>query len=317
MVTVDFLKGKKIGVLLGGTSAEREISLKTGEAVLTSLKRQGFAAVRIDVDQAVAEVVRKEKIDLAFIALHGPKGEDGTIQGLLEVLGVPYTGSGVLASALGMNKIFSRKIFQFHNLSVPPYVILHPGDHFSQISRTLGLPLVVKPSRQGSSVGVSIVRQEDQLSRAVGLAFRYDPEILVEKYIRGKEVHVGILGDQALGAIEILSNTSTSFYDYEAKYTPGMSRHIFPARLSQAVYQKSLDDALAAHRALGCSGYSRVDLIVDESGTPYILEINTLPGMTQTSLLPEIAQGVGIDFDTLVAKILVYALEAAQAGSQG
>ncbi len=300
------LKNKRIGVLMGGSSTEREISLKTGEAVLASIKRQGYAAVGIDVDEAVAETLRKEKIDLAFIALHGPKGEDGAIQGLLEILNIPYTGSGILASALGMNKIASRKVFLFHKLPVPEFMILRRGEDSSRISGAFDLPVVVKPSCQGSSVGVSIVRDKAELGGATNLAFKYDPEILVEKYIEGKEIHVGILGQQALGAIEVVSKTA--FYDYKAKYTPGMSTHIFPARLSKEIYQRSLDYALAAHQALGCSGYSRVDIIVDGQDIPYILEINTLPGMTQTSLLPEIARGVGIDFDALVHQILMLSI---------
>ncbi len=302
-VQMAVLKNKRIGVLMGGSSTEREISLKTGEAVLASLRRQGHTAVGIDVDEAVAEILRKEKIDLAFIALHGPKGEDGAIQGLLEILNIPYTGSGILASALGMNKIASRKVFLFHKLPVPEFIILRRGKDSSRISGAFDLPVVVKPSCQGSSVGVSIVRDKAELGEATNLAFKYDPEILVEKYIEGKEIHVGILGQQALGAIEVVSKTA--FYDYKAKYTPGMSAHIFPARLSKEIYQRSLDYALAAHQALGCSGYSRVDIIVDGQDIPYILEINTLPGMTQTSLLPEIARGVGIDFDALVHQILM------------
>jgi D-alanine-D-alanine ligase len=303
---MDILKGKKIGVLRGGASAEREISLRTGEAVLASLRRQGYITVGVNVDASVAEVIRKEKIDLAFIALHGPKGEDGAIQGLLEILNIPYTGSGILASALGMNKIASRKIFLFHKLPVPEFMILRRGDNPAGVLKRFELPVVAKPSCQGSSVGVSIVHEELKLAGAVELAFQYDSEILVERYIQGKEIHVGIVGHEALGAIEVVSKTA--FYDYEAKYTPGMSTHIFPARLSKDIYQKSLEYALAAHQALGCSGYSRVDMIVDQGGVPYILEINTLPGMAQTSLLPEIARGTGMDFDALIRRILELAL---------
>ena len=307
MVRMGVLKFKRIGVLMGGTSAEREISLKTGEAVLASLKRLGYIAVAIDVNDGVAETLKREKIDLAFIALHGPKGEDGAIQGLLEILRIPYTGSGILASALGMNKISSRKLFLFHKIPVPEFVVLRRGENYTAISKTFSYPVVVKPSSQGSSVGVSIVHQAQELPAAVDLAFGYDPEILVERYIPGKEIHVGILGDEALGAIEVLPRTS--FYDYEAKYTPGMSTHIFPARLSPEVYQKTLGCALAAHMALGCRGYSRVDIIVNGDGVPYVLELNTLPGMTQTSLLPEIARGVGMDFDGLINRIMELAVD--------
>jgi D-alanine-D-alanine ligase len=302
---------KKIGVLMGGLSAEREISLKTGETVLASLKAQGYSAVGIDVDEEIAGKIKKEKIDLAFIALHGPMGEDGAIQGLLEVLHVPYTGSGILASALGINKLASRKVFVFHKLAVPEFKALRRGEEATELGGPSGFPVVVKPNSQGSSFGVSIIQRPEDLSSAIEVAFKYDSEILIEKYIEGQEVHIGILGDKVLGAIEILP--STSFYDYEAKYTPGMSTHIFPARLSPEIYQKTLDHALVAHRALGCRGYSRVDMVVDKGGIPFILELNTLPGMTQTSLLPEIAREVGITFDVLIHQILALAMKAHRA----
>lgn len=300
--------GTRIGVLMGGLSAEREVSLKTGRAVLSSLERQGYEAVALDVDRRIAANLTRERIGLAFIALHGPLGEDGAIQGLLEILGIPYTGSGVMASALGMNKIASRKIFLYHRIPVPDFLVLSRGEPASDIPERLGLPLVVKPSCQGSSIGVSMVHRREAFDAALEAAFRLDRDILVEKLIEGKEVHVGILGERALGGIEILSETE--FYDYTAKYTPGMSKHIFPARLAPESYQKILGYALEAHRALGCRGYSRVDFLVDEKEDPYLLELNTLPGMTPTSLLPEIAQGAGLGFDNLVRRIMDLALEA-------
>ncbi len=299
---------KKIGVLMGGLSSEREVSLATGNAILKALQEKGYKAVAIDVNRDVAEVIRKSGIEIAFNGLHGKYGEDGAIQGLLEFSGIPYTGSGILASSVGMNKILSKLVFKAHGLLVGPYLVVH-AEKREQLSEALSImsfPLVVKPSSEGSSVGVSLVYQHDELAPAADLAFKYDHEILIEKYITGKEVQVGVLGDRALGAIEIVPKNV--FYDYEAKYKEGMSEHFFPARIPADVYQRVLQSGLDAHRALGCKGYSRVDFIIDAAGAPYILEVNTLPGMTATSLLPDIARGVGIPFPDLVEEILRLAL---------
>lgn len=303
------ITNKKIGVLMGGLSSEREVSLATGNAILKALQEKGYKAVAIDVNRDVAEVIRKSGIEIAFNGLHGKYGEDGAIQGLLEVSGIPYTGSGILASSVGMNKILSKLVFKAHGLLVGPYLAVH-AEKREQLSEALSImsfPLVVKPSSEGSSVGVSLVYRHDELAPAADLAFKYDREILIEKYITGKEVQVGVLGDRALGAIEIVPKNV--FYDYEAKYKEGMSEHFFPARVPAEVYQRVLQNGLDAHRALGCRGYSRVDFIVDAAGAPYILEVNTLPGMTATSLLPDIARGTGISFPDLVEEILRLALE--------
>jgi D-alanine-D-alanine ligase len=304
-----FLENKKIGVLLGGLSSEREVSLASGSAILAALKEKGHHAVAIDVGRDVAEKIHEQHIDAAFIALHGKFGEDGAVQGLLEIMGIPYTGSGVLASALGMNKTISKEVFRSRGLQVGSYKILYAGDaeNAATIVDQLTFPVVVKPHAEGSSVGVSLVFKKEDVAPAIDLAFKYGGEILIEKFIRGKEVQVGILGDRALGAIEIVPKRA--FYDYAAKYEKGMSDHFFPARIDAAAYRKTLESGLAAHRALGCRGYSRVDFIIDEEGTPYILEVNTLPGMTATSLLPEIAKGVGLSFPDLVEEILRLALE--------
>lgn len=302
------ITNKKIGVLMGGLSSEREVSLATGNAILKALQEKGYKAVAIDVNRDVAEVIRKSGIEIAFNGLHGKYGEDGAIQGLLEFSGIPYTGSGILASSVGMNKILSKLVFKAHGLLVGPYLVVH-AEKREQLSEALSImsfPLVVKPSSEGSSVGVSLVYRHDELAPAADLAFKYDREILVEKYITGKEVQVGILGDRALGAIEIVPKNI--FYDYEAKYKAGMSEHFFPARVPADVYQRVLQNGLDAHRALGCKGYSRVDFIIDAAGAPYILEVNTLPGMTATSLLPDIARGAGISFPDLVEEILRLAL---------
>lgn len=304
-MSTDEFKGKKIGVLLGGLSAEREVSLKTGAAVHNALVAKGYDAVAIDVDRQVASRLLAESIDLAFIALHGRFGEDGVIQGMLEMMEIPYTGSGVLASAVAMNKIFAKRMFAAAGLDIAPYKVLRRSDSPGAADIGFNLPVVVKPSQEGSSVGVSIVKEYAQILPALEDAFRYDEEILVEQFIKGREIQIGILDEQALGAIEIVPKKE--FYDFEAKYTPGMADHIFPAPLPDDLYRKALETGLQAHKALGCSGYSRVDLLVNEVGVCYVLEVNTLPGMTATSLLPEIAAGVGIPFGDLVEKILTTA----------
>jgi D-alanine-D-alanine ligase len=289
----------RVGVLMGGRSAEREVSLRSGAAVLAALGRKGIDAVGIDVDASVVERLGRERVTLAFIALHGRYGEDGTIQGLLEIVGIPYTGSGVLASALGMDKLVSRALFAAAGLPVPRYVLVAEP---TPRPLPFPFPVVVKPNSEGSSVGVNLVSGPAELPAALTDAFRYDHRVLIETYIAGKEVQVGILGDRALGAIEIRSKNA--FYDYAAKYTPGMSEHIFPATLPPDVMRRTLDVGLAAFRAIRAEGYGRVDCLVDESGTPYVLEVNTLPGLTETSLLPDIARGVGVSFDDLVATIV-------------
>ena len=300
---------KKIGVLLGGLSSEREVSIASGTAILKALHEKGYHAVTVDVGRDVAEKIHEQGIEAAFIALHGKFGEDGAIQGMLEVMGIPYTGSGILASALGMNKTVSKQVFRSQGLLVGPYEVIYAGsaDKAHSIVSQLRYPVVIKPHAEGSSVGVSLVFKNEEVTPAVELAFKYGDEILIEKFIKGKEVQVGILGSRALGAIEIVPKRT--FYDYAAKYEKGMSDHFFPARIPEADYQRTLEAGMAAHRAIGCRGYSRVDFIIDEGGVPHILEVNTLPGMTATSLLPEIAKGVGISFPDLVEEILRLALE--------
>ena len=299
---------KKIGVLMGGLSSEREVSLSTGKAILAALREKGYNAVAIDVGRDAGEQVRRAGIEIAFNGLHGKYGEDGAIQGLLEIAGIPYTGSGLLASAMGMNKIISKMVFKNHGLLVGPYLVVdtRKQEQLNEVPSIMAYPVVVKPSSEGSSVGVSLVYTHEELRPAADLAFQYDQEILVEKYIRGKEVQVGVLGDRALGAIEIVPKNV--FYDYESKYKPGMSDHFFPARIDKEAYEQVLEAGLQAHRALGCRGYSRADFIIDEGGAPYILEVNTLPGMTATSLLPDIARGTGISFPDLVEEILRLAI---------
>jgi D-alanine-D-alanine ligase len=300
---------KKIGVLLGGLSSERDVSLASGNAILKALREKGYHPVAVDVGRDAAEQIRKHGVELAFIALHGRFGEDGAIQGMLEVMGIPYTGSGILASALGMNKTVSKQVFRSQGLLVGPYEVVYSGDagKVASVLEQIKYPVVVKPHAEGSSVGVSLVFKKEDVAPAVDLAFKYGNEILIEKFIKGKEVQVGILGERALGAIEIVPKRA--FYDYAAKYEQGMSDHFFPARIPEETYERTLEAGLTAHRAIGCRGYSRVDFILDATGAPYILEVNTLPGMTATSLLPEIAKGAGISFPDLVEDIVRLAVE--------
>jgi D-alanine-D-alanine ligase len=297
------MKSKKIGVLYGGLSAEREVSLKSGAAVHQALVAQGYNAIAIDVGRDLADVLKREAIEAAFIALHGRYGEDGCVQGLLELLQIPYTGSGVLASALAMHKLYSKQAFAASGILTAPFRCFRAGETVALSGLPFGLPIVVKPVQEGSSVGVSIVKDEAQLAAAVEEAFRHDDEILVEQYVKGQEVQVGILDGAPIGAIEIVPKNE--FYDFEAKYTDGMAEHVFPARLEPSLYEKAQQVGLAAHRSLGCKGYSRVDLLVTEAGDCYVLEVNTLPGMTALSLLPEIAaKGAGLSFEALVSRII-------------
>ncbi|MGB9715288.1 MAG: D-alanine--D-alanine ligase [Thermodesulfovibrionales bacterium] len=300
------LTEKRIGVLMGGQSTEREVSLRSGKAVYNALKGLGYKVVGIDVDHNIYDVLRKKNIEIAFIALHGGFGENGAIQGMLEVMGIPYTGSGVLASALAMDKEASKKIFLYNKIPVPPFtVITRQSSLINQKSKTVikfPMPWVVKPTTEGSSIGVSIVREESQFNSAIKKAFRLSDRIIIEKYIKGKEVHIGILNGEVLGGVEV--KPSLEFYNYEAKYTAGKTEYILPPEISSKAYKKAKEVALKAHTSLGCKGATRVDLKIDGRGNPYVLEVNTIPGMTETSLLPKIAKEAGIDFPVLIEEIL-------------
>ena len=287
---------------MGGLSAEREVSLKSGAAVHKALLARGYNAVAVDVGRDLSARLAEEKIEVAFVCLHGRYGEDGAVQGLLELMGIPYTGSGVLASALAMDKVFAKKIFAASGLTITPYVVFRKGEIPDPSTLPFGLPVVVKPSREGSSVGVSIVKTAGDLPKALESAFSHDSEILIEKYVKGREIQVGILDEKGIGAIEIVPKNE--FYDFEAKYTDGMATHIMPAPLPKDQYDELLGLGERAHAALCCSGYSRVDFIVTEGKEAYLLEVNTLPGMTALSLLPEIAQHAGIGFEELVERII-------------
>jgi D-alanine-D-alanine ligase len=296
--------GKKVAVLYGGRSSEREVSLKTGAACAEALVSKGYAVELVDVDLDVAARLRALGIDVAFVALHGRYGEDGCVQGLLESMGIPYTGSGVLPSAMGMDKVVSKLVFREAGLALAPYRVfpaaraaaVAPGD------LPFGLPAVVKPACEGSSVGVHVVKEPGELPAALADAARFKGDVIVEQYLRGQEVNVAILDGTALGTVEMVP--SREFYDYVAKYTPGSTTYHVPARLSPEATARVCRDTETAYRALGCAGAARVDFIVAADGTPYILEVNTLPGMTGTSLVPKIAAGKGIPFPELCDRIL-------------
>ncbi|MDI6727487.1 MAG: D-alanine--D-alanine ligase [Thermodesulfovibrionales bacterium] len=300
---------KRIGVLAGGTSAEREVSLKSGNAIYNALLNLGYDAVFIDVSDNICEDLKKENIEIAFLALHGGHGENGAIQGLLEVMGIPYTGSGVLSSALAMDKEASKKIFIYHNIPVAPFVVVNREQLGERINPQLitavvdfPLPWVVKPVAEGSSIGVNIVKAGEDIDNAVQSAFSYGRKIIIEEYISGKEIQIGVLGQIVLGGVEV--RPSKEFYSYEAKYTPGLTQYILPPEIDDYAYETLKDVALKAHNALGCKGATRVDFILDESNEPYILEVNTIPGMTETSLLPKIAKLTGLEFPDLIEEIL-------------
>lgn len=291
------LKGKRIGVLMGGTSAEREVSLRSGNSIFNALKGLGYDVKAIDVGKDICQRLKRQKIDIAFLALHGGTGEDGSIQGLLEVMAIPYTGSGVLASALAMDKLASKIMFSYHGIPVPPFEAT-PALCLPKIK----MPWVIKPSSEGSSIGVSIVKNKNKLKDALKTALSFKGMALIEKYIEGKEVHIGILNGRVLGGVEV--RPSLEFYSYEAKYTKGMTDYIIPPTLDKSTYKRVKELALSAHQALGCQGATRVDLIAALKGTVYVLEVNTIPGMTETSLLPKIASHAGLTFPSLVEKIL-------------
>jgi D-alanine-D-alanine ligase len=303
---------KKIGVLMGGMSAERDISMRSGLAVYQALQELGYSSEAIDVGKDIVSVLKKNKIKFAFMALHGGIGENGAIQGLLDVIGMPYTGSGVLASALAMDKEASKKVFMHHGLGVPKFIVIRSqkGKKKAQVEPPnidFPLPWVVKPAAEGSSIGVNIVKEEKDLMPAVEKAFSLGDRVIIEEFIKGREVHIGVLGEKAIGGVEV--RPTLEFYNYEAKYTSGLTEYIIPPEIEETHYESLKEKAITAHNALGCSGYSRVDFILDGEGRPYILEVNTLPGMTGTSLLPKIAQSAGMSFKDLIEEVIKIAVK--------
>lgn len=306
----------RVALLAGGVSAEREVSLKSAQQVFDALDKEKYDVFRYDPREDLPRLVQDaSRIDVALIILHGRLGEDGTIQGFLESLGIPYQGSGVLGSAVAMNKIVSKRLYEQAGIPVAPYVVIDRRDPsaFERIVQELGLPVVIKPEHEGSSIGLSIVRREKDLPQALDKAWAYDRRCLVEKYIAGIEVTGGVLGNddlQALPLVEIVPGNQYEFFDYEAKYTPGATQEICPARLPPPLTQRAQDLALRAHRALCCRGYSRTDMMVHgETEEIYVLETNTIPGMTPTSLFPQAAAAAGLSFAQLLDRLIDLALE--------
>ncbi len=304
------MKNKKIVVLMGGPSAEREVSLNTGNAILKALQSRGYSAIGMDLkpETFIADLER-EKCDAVFIAVHGKYGEDGVIQGALELAGIPYTGSSLLASAMAMDKAVAKRIFMVENIPTAKakmYTLEKKDQNLAaEIKADFGLPVVVKPVSQGSSIGVTIVREESRLAQAVEDAFRFSEEILAEKFIDGRELTVAVWGEKektALPVVEIRPHSGR--YDYASKYTKGATDYIVPAQLTPSETEAVQAAGIRAFKALGCGGVARVDLILGKDGVPYVLEVNTVPGMTATSLVPKAAAAAGISFEELCERLL-------------
>jgi D-alanine-D-alanine ligase len=309
-------KKLQIALLAGGKSGERQVSLKGAAEVIKALNPDKYEVKQYDPAADLALLAAdSEKLDAAFILLHGLFGEDGTMQGFLDLLGVPYQGSGVLGSAIAMDKDLSKILYKNYGLTVPDWIMLEkdapqPPD-IDDILQKIDLPLVVKPARQGSSLGMGIARTKEELAAAIQKAFQYDSEVMLEQYISGREITVGVLGNDTLTAlplVEIIPNEQYDFFDYEAKYQPGATREVCPAEFDEKLTARAQEYGLAAHRALRLRGYSRTDMIVTNDNI-YILETNTIPGMTPTSLLPQAAAVAGLSFSALLDKLLDFAME--------
>ncbi len=311
---MDKLRAKKIAVLYGGISGEREVSLRSGKKFFDSIISQGLNAILVDTKEDFIQILKDKKIDLAAILLHGIGGEDGSIQGLLEIMGINYTGSKVLASALAMDKVASKRIWENLNIPTPKYIAIDKkADLKNQcdfIEKTFPFPLVLKPNKEGSSLGISIVKDKKDVYEYVKDAFKKFDEMFVEEFIEGVQVTVGIIEENGTAkALPILElNPKSEFYDFKAKYTDGMTEFIIPARLPKAVYTHTQEMAIKAFKALGCSGFARIDAIVDKDGTPFFHDANTIPGMTDLSDLPAQAKADGISYDELAIKLLKSAI---------
>ena len=291
---------------MGGISAEREISLKTGRSICESLRRRHYTVVPIDADATLPQQLRAKKVSVAFLALHGLGGEDGTVQGLLEIMNIPYTGSGVCASAVCMNKGLTRVVLQSAGIPVPAGEILQTSQTPSHPPRNFGWPVVVKPCTEGSSIGVSIVKNSSGWKKALTKAFRLGQQVVVEKYIPGREVAVGILDEMIFPGVEVIA--PGGFYDFRAKYGKAATRYLCPAPLTSRMERLLREHSIQAYQALGCRGAARVDFRIHHNGRPYVLELNTIPGMTERSLLPMAAAQQGMTYDDLVEAMLRAAL---------
>jgi len=292
----------RVAVILGGKSAEREVSLKSGALVLAALRARGLDAHAFDPADQGIEALIAGRYEHAFIALHGRFGEDGTLQGALEWLGLRYTGSGVLGSALAMDKLRAKRLWMAEGLPTPPFEVLDANSDFHAVAKRLGLPLMVKPVNEGSSLGMSKVRAAGELEEAYALAVNYDRAVIAERFVEGSELTAGILGDEALPLIKL--ETPRDFYDYQAKYVADDTRYLIPCGLPAARERQIQQLCLQAFSALGCSGWGRVDLMLDRAGDPWLLEVNTAPGMTDHSLVPMAARAAGLTYEDLCMRIL-------------
>ena len=297
----------KVGVLMGGISSERDISLKSGQAIFNALEEEGVDVVAIDISSTESNIIKEELkshgLDAAVIALHGQLGEDGGIQRILDELEILYAGCGVQASQVCFNKGTAQKLLKKGDISIPSFKIVKQGDDVDMYTADeLFIPVVIKPVSEGSSIGVSIVKEKNGFQSALDLAWTYSDEVLIETFIAGREFTVGILGDEALPVIEI--KPANEYFDFEAKYKKGMTDYVVPAVIDEAIAQKMKETALAVHQLLGCEDLSRVDFILDKNDVAYVLEINTVPGFTETSLLPKAAKKVGISFNQLCCLLL-------------
>ena len=308
----------RICVLMGGSSLERDISLRSGRRVARALEELGHEVIPLDVDPDLVRKLKGMRPDLAYIALHGKFGEDGTVQGLLDILEIPYTGPDALSSALGFDKVLSKEIFARNGISTPPFHVLTEDtlremgavEALPDVAHRLGFPLVVKPVAQGSALGVKVVSEPEALPRAIQSALHYDHRILLEKFVKGTEVAASILGNDELEPLPLVESVpKEGFFDFDSRYTPGKTEYYCPARLDQETADRALEMAVRCHRILGCQNVSRVDMIIDEEGVPQVLELNISPGMTETSLLPIAAEAAGMDFKELVARLIKLAME--------
>jgi D-alanine-D-alanine ligase len=310
--------GKKIAVLMGGRSLERDVSLKSGQRVYEALRAKGFDVIKLDVDQNLVINLRQNPVDLVYIALHGKYGEDGTVQEVLEILGIPYTGPGVYSSMVGFDKVLAKEIFVRKGIPTPPYYALSSGcfremgaaGALDRVVDDLGLPIVVKPAGQGSALGIKIAHTAEELPGALIGALSYDEKVILEKFIKGTEVSVSVIGDEepkALPVVEI--KAKNEFFDFDSMYSMGKADYFIPARLGEELTKQVQEIAVKAHKVLDCRDVTRIDIMVSEEGEPYVLELNTSPGMTETSLLPMSAAAGGIEFADLVEMLVGFAFK--------
>ena len=298
----DELRKLKIAVLYGGVSSEREVSLRTGRAVLTALSRCGYDVVGIDADRDLASKLVAAGAEIVFIALHGRHGEDGTVQGLLEILGLPYTGSGVLASSMAMDKVTTKQLLLQQGIATPDFCVYRQGDDIDLFTAQIKhWPVIAKPAHEGSTIGVTIANNSGELAAGLRAGLAYDHTILVEEFIQGDEATVSVLNGAALPVIQVVPKSG--FYDFSSKYTAGQTEYLLPAPFAREIYEELQKAAVEAVTILGCLGAARADFMI-KKGKTYCLEVNTIPGMTETSLLPKAAAHAGIDFDELVQRIL-------------